>query len=207
MNKIIITLIVVLLAVLAGAGYYFFGPPSHDKMVIKDVMQRISNPELSFSFAFDSGETALSSIESTPEQFGEENFLKMYVLMKTADLNEYQNGLEGRTLPPAISVLVFQRTEADKMAEASSTTAFDKVKLWSMNNAEYTNIDFAVSDIEEVEIDGAPTAHYKADKNYPQEVYVTKYGDKMYLFVGQYEEEGDYMHNAFKAMVESVYLE
>jgi len=193
---------------LLGAGFYFFGPQAKDRMVETNVFDRIVNQELEFSFAFDSGESALSSIESIPGQLDDERIQKMYVLMETEKLQSYQsNEVEGGEPPPAITVLVFDRTEADKIAEASSTSAVEKTKKWAESNDQYTNVSSASTEIEEVDIDGAPAIHYKVDGKYSKDVYVVKYGKRMYLFVGQYESEGDYMNTAFKDLVESIYLE
>ena len=210
MNKNIkIAVIATLVVAVLGTGYYFFGPHAKNRTVVTNTNERIVNEELEFSFAFESGESALSSIESLPGQLDDARILKMYVLMEVMKLQDYRSDTEGKEPPPAITVLVFERTEADKLADdtATSTPYIDKMKNWAVANDQYTNINSASSEVEEVDIDGAPGIHYKVDGAYKQSIYLTKYQGRMYLFVGQYEEEGDYMNTSFQELVDSIYLE
>ena len=203
--------IIVLLVVMAlGFGFYFFGPQADNRTVAVNVIEKIENKDLNFSFSYESGETALSSMETLMDQSGDSSLLKMYVLMESKSLDEFNKAKEegeGREAPPSISVLVFDKASSSESQIATSSTSFDKIKQWAENNSRFTSINLAQGTVEETKVDGASAIHYKADGLYPQDVYVVKYGKKMYLFVGQYLEEGDYMQTSYKKLMETVLFE
>ena len=199
--------ILVAIAVL-GAIYFFFGPPANDRMVVTNVIENIKNEDLRFSFSYESGETALSSME-TPNQIEDKDLLKMYVLMQSEALDEFnKNKATGSATeaPPAISVLVFNRATTTETSNATSTS-IDRIKQWAEDNSKFTSINLVQGNVEETKIDGASAIHYKADGLYKQDVYVVRYGKKMYLFVGQSLEDGDYMQTAFSKLMETVIFE
>ena len=210
-NQKNIKLIIVLLMVVAlGFGFYFFGPQADNRTVAVNVIEKIENKDLNFSFSYESGETALSSMETLMDQSGDSSLLKMYVLMESKSLDEFNKAKEegeGREAPPSISVLVFDKASSSESQIATSSTSFDKIKQWAENNSRFTSINLAQGTVEETKVDGASAIHYKADGLYPQDVYVVKYGKKMYLFVGQYLEEGDYMQTSYKKLIETVVFE
>lgn len=210
-NQKNVKVVIILLVILALAmGFYFFGPQAKDRMVVVNTIEKIENEDLNFSFSYESGETALSSMEGLPEQIINPSLLKMYVLMETKSLDEFNQAKEkgeGQEAPPSISVLVFERASTTEAVSASSSSSFEKVKQWAEANNQFTSINLAQGSIEDVEVDGASAIHYKADGLYPQDIYVIKYGKKMYLFVGQYLEEGDYMQTAYQKLMESVLFE
>ena len=207
------------LVALLGVGYYFLGPQAKDRIVVTNTVEKIVNKDLEFSFSYESGETALSSIESTPGQFGNSELLKMYALMESKTLDEFNKAKESGEVvesPPAISVLVFARATSTDKAEDSSVTStstatssssITKVRQWAEANSAYTSINLAQGEIQEIKVDGASALHYKADGLYTQDVYVVKYGKRMYVFVGQYLEEGDYMYKSFQALKDSILFE
>ncbi len=196
----------VLVALILGAGLYFFGPQAKDRTVMTDTVERITNKPLEFSFAFKSGEDALSSMDSIPGQFSDESLKQMYVLMETKALDEFQNKtVEAGETPPAISVLVFV-PEIDA-STTDSLSQIDELKLWVEANPQYTNVNLPHTDIVETEIDGATALHFIADGLYSQDTYVAKYHDQIYLFVGQYIAEDDFIHTAFLDMIKTVLFE
>lgn len=214
-KNIVAVIVAVVTVVILGAVYYFFGPPSNDRMIVTNTTETIANEELNFSFSYESGETALSSMETLPEQFGSSTLQKMYMLMDTRELESFNQAKEKgevREAPPAISVLVFEKASTTEAIVASSTasssdSSVEKVKQWAKDNNQFTNFNLATSDIEETEIDGASAIHYQTDGLYKQDVYVARYGKKMYLFVGQSMNEGDYMQESFKKVIDSVLFE
>lgn len=211
MNQNNIKWIVGLLVVASlGAVFYFFGPQAKDRTVAVNVMEKIENEDLNFSFTYESGETALSSMETLPQQSENPNLLKMYVLMESKALDEFnkdKENEEGREAPPAISVLVFERASTTEAENATSSSSFDRIKKWAEDNSQFSSINLAQGNIEETKIDGAPAIHYQADGLYAQDIYVVKYGKRMYLFVGQHLEEGDYMQTSYNKLIGSVLFE
>lgn len=216
-KKLTYAVVGVVLVALLGVGYYFLGPQAKDRIVVTNTVEKIVNKDLNFSFSYESGETALSSIESTPGQFGNSELLKMYALMESKTLDEFNKAKESGEVvesPPAISVLVFTRaTSTDQVEDSSSTStatsssSIIKVRQWAEANSAYTSINLAQGEIQEIKVDGASALHYKADGLYTQDVYVVKYGKRMYVFVGQYLEEGDYMYKSFQALKDSILFE
>lgn len=190
--------------IILGSAYYFFNISSRDKTVVTDTIETVANKDLNFSFAFESGATALSSMETTPDQFGDSFLKKMYMLMETKELEIFDKAKESgeeREAPPAISVLVFERGPVNEELASSSE---EKITQWAKDNSQFTSINLATNNIEEVEIDGVQAIHYQADGLYRQDVYVLRYGKNMYLFVGQSLAEGDYMSKAFQKVIASV---
>lgn len=214
-KNIVTGIVAVVTIIILGAVYYFFGPPSNDRTVVTNTTETIANEDLNFSFSYESGETALSSMETVPEQFGSSTLKKMYMLMETKELESFNqakaNG-ETREAPPAISILVFDKASTTEATSTSSTatstnSSVERVKQWAKENNQFTNINLATGNIEETEIDGASAIHYQTDGLYKQDVYVARYGKKMYLFVGQSFSDGDYMQEAFKKVIDSVLFE
>lgn len=195
--------------IILGSAYYFFNISSRDKTVVTDTIETVTNKDLNFSFTFESGATALSSMETTPEQFGDPFLKKMYMLMETKELEIFDKAKESgeeREAPPAISVLVFERGPVNEELASSSEdlSAIERITQWAKDNSQFTSINLATNNIEEVEIDGVKAIHYQADGLYRQDVYVLRYGKNMYLFVGQSLAEGDYMSKAFQKVIASV---
>ncbi len=201
-KKITLAALALVVAGLVGAGYYLFGPQAKDRMVVTDVVERIYNSDLKFSFAYKSGESALSSIESPLEETNDQGLLRMYVLMETKALNDYYVTSEESETPPAITVLVFERVAGDEATE-DSTLEIEKIKQWAENNP-LTSLALARTPVVDTLVDGIQAISYSADGLYLQDVYVVKYGDLMYLFVGQYLAEGDLLNVAFKEVMKSV---
>lgn len=205
-KNIFIGFIASVLLIALGGAYYFFGPKADERMVVTNVTERITNNDLKFSFAFSSGETALSLVDSKLGERGSNGLLYMYLLMETKSLNDYYNQPENGETPPAITVLVFEQSESDEdSVEDLSRT--DKIKNWAKENSSLTSFDLAKGEIIETEIDGIQALKYQSDGLYSQEIYIVKYKDLMYLFVGQYEEEGDYLNSSFASVVESIWFD
>ncbi|MEZ4104068.1 MAG: hypothetical protein R3B60_02145 [Candidatus Paceibacterota bacterium] len=200
--------IVLGLAIIIGGVFYFFGPQAKNRTVVTDVMERVVNEEFNFSFAYESGETALSSIESSPEQLGNGSLQQMYVLMESKAMIDFQNKEEGTEAPATISILVFDPDLSSSTLEvATSSTVGEEIKSWAMANNGFTNINLAKGEVEEIKVDGAPAVKYQTDGLYEQDVYIARYRGLVYLFVGQYLEVGDYMDTSFDKVMESVWFE
>ncbi|USN87516.1 MAG: hypothetical protein H6779_03830 [Candidatus Nomurabacteria bacterium] len=206
-KKTLVYTLVVLVAVLL-VGYFFVKPMLQDRTIVTDTMQRIDNKDLDFSFAFPSGEGALTSIESTPEQLAGTPLQHMYVLMENKAYLEFQSAPSGQMkTPPAISVLVFNETEEDQTAATGAPTAYDKIRLWANKNDGYTNISSARDGVEELKIDGVPSVRYANQGLYKQNVSIARTGGRFYLIVGQYETEGDYLSTVYQDLIDSIIFE
>jgi hypothetical protein len=207
-RKVLFGILALVVVVVLGVIYFFFGPSANDRMVVTNAIENIKNEDLNFSFSYESGETALSSME-TPNQTEDKELLKMYVLMQSEALDEFNKNKEAGSAteaPPAISILVFNRATTTEGADVA-TTSIDKIKQWAEANSKFTSINLVQGNVEEAKVDGASAIHYKADGLYSQDVYVVKYGKKMYLFVGQSLEDGDYMQTAFSKLMKTVIFE
>jgi len=205
-KKIIIGIVSLFVLALIGVGYHFLGSPADDRMVVTNAVERVSNSDLRFSFAYESGEHGLSSIDSTLGEIGSQGPLQMYLLMETQSLNDYYNMNDvGTEAPPSITILVFERPVGNEALE-DSMTEVEKIKAWANSNS-LSSIKLARSDIMETQVDSIQAISYNADGLYLQDIYIVKYGNLMYMFVGQYLKQGDYMHSSFHNLMKTVWFD
>ena len=55
-----------------------------------------------------------------------------------------------------------------------------------------------------VEIDGIKALHYQADGLYQQDVYLVSYKDRVYMFVGQYNDMTEVTYTSFQELIKSI---
>lgn len=199
-----------LLVVVLGASFYWFNGPAKDRAMSISVEEKVVRPDLNFSFSFLGGVNALSYTESAPETLTDNNLLKAFVLMETKRQRNYLKE-KGASVPPAITILIFRKTDfTDSGSQATSSerlSSFDYLAKWTDVNSGYTGSRHAVSDYVDTEIDGRTALNFQSELGFKQDTYVARYRDKVYLFVGQYEQDGDFMQQAFKDLIASVRLE
>jgi hypothetical protein len=204
------------LVLVVGGGFWAYTTYQDNQMVVAIVNETIVRPELGISFTYPSGEAAFALIESPAT--ADRTLLGAFVMVPTGEYLEFQQSTEAREAPPAMSVFVFADTSAD--AEASSTPVtttgtsttdrpdrMTRLKNWAAENTALTSYALATTPAEEIEIDGLKTLHYRADGLYQQDIYLASYRSRIYIFVGQFNDEADITYTAFQTLMSTVVFE
>jgi len=185
------------------AGYSMVVQPQLENRTISvTVPTPISYPETGFSFMFPSGVDALALIEPPISTSTDSSLKKAYLLMNTKEFNEYNSLVEKGTPPPTISIFIvgYASTE-DESADAGRIS---KLQTWAQNNPQYSSWGRMSSELEVVEVDGAPAIHYQTTGEYQQSVYVTLYQKNMYILTAQFDEGETATQSIFSELISSV---
>jgi hypothetical protein len=201
-KKILIFIGIVVIGILAYFGYQQYRTMQADKMV-PTATEILKNEEFGISFAYPVGDNGLIMIEPPASDNGVK---KAYLLMTDSDYTEYTGATEPREAPESISVLVLM------LEDATSTTAtiaeresrITRLQNWAMDNKTLTSYHLAKATPDIIEIDGLKTLHYKADGLYQQDIYLTSYKGRVYMFTAQYNEETDLTYTAFQEIMKTV---
>lgn len=200
MKKIYLISAGVILAVVAFAVYSQFIKPQLDNRTITAVVPTvIAQPDLDFEFSYPSGEAGLSLIEPPIATTSESMLRKVFIMMQTEDYIDYQGKEGAEDAPPTISVLVF-----DNQADEGEGGRVTRLQNWAQTNSVLTGFDQLSAETEVVEIDGAKALHYQSVGEYKKDIYLISHSGNVYLFVGQYQEEGDYLQTTFKDLIGSI---
>ena len=194
MNKTYIIGGVVVLLLLV-VGFFVFQQFQNDRTVAVTVNQLIDRPDLEFGFSYPSGEAGLSLVEPPA---GEGNLLGAFLLFPTDSYIEYQNE-EGAETPASISIFVFAEDDSD-----SESGRITRLQNWASDNSALTKYDLALNTPDIVEVDGVKAIRYDAEGVYPQTIYLASYTGRIYMFVGQFEEDGDYLDTTFGEVISAV---
>lgn len=208
-SPVIVFLILIVTVVLGGA-YFLMSRIPADQMVSTVALERVSQPDLNFSFGVPSGDEGLSFTQSLPNLFSGQELQKAFVLMKNSDSNMFFSTTTDQSTtetPPAISILVFNYGTTTQSTSTENLDAQGKLELWAREHDGYTAISLATSPITKVDIDGAPAIQYTTEGLYPQDIYLARYSGRMYLFVGQSLSNGDILDTSFEQVVDSVLFE
>lgn len=93
--------------------------------------------------------------------------------------------------------------------DTSSTTPLTKeeqLRAWAENNEALTSYESRTGEPSIVKVDGVDALFFTTNAGQLQDTYVIVYRNDMYLFVGQYETEGDVYQQNFKAFIDSIYF-
>lgn len=206
-QKIKIVLILGLVALVCVALYSLVLQPKAT-FEASNAVEKMDRPEIGLEFSYLAGPDALSLFEPASLT---DPVLSAFIIMPSSEFLKVRSQ-EAQDTPPSISIFVFDNPERDQVkleAAASSTeelTYSDKLRLWAEKNEGFTGITEADGDIEEVEVDGLKGIKYKNEALYKQEIYLFSYQYKIYMFAGQYENDGDDMQEYFNDILDSVFF-
>lgn len=204
-QKIKIVLAVGLVAVLCIVVYFLVLQPKAT-FEASNAVEKVDRPEVGLEFSYLAGPDALSLFE--PASLTAPT-LSAFIIMPSDEFLKVRSQ-EAQDTPPSISIFVFDNPEPARVrteATASSTeepTSSDKLRLWAEENEGFTGITEASADVEEVKVDGLKGIKYKNEALYKQEIYLFSYQRKVYMFAGQYENDGDDMQGYFEDILASV---
>lgn len=203
-NFKIIAAVGIILVLVAALYFLILAPKANFEA--SNALELVDRPEMGLEFSYLAGPDALSLFE--PEGLNKP-VLSAFIIMPSSDFLKVRSQEEIDT-PPSISIFVFDNPERAqvKIEALGSTTEnlsrTDKLRLWGEKNEGFTGISSATSDIEEVEIDGLKGIKYSNEASYKQDIYLFSYQEKMYLFAGQYEKDGDKIKQYFTDILNSV---
>ena len=119
--------------------------------------------------------------------------VKVFRIINEQEKIELETSEGGREGPPVITVMVFEN-----MLKQSAS-------MWVDSNPRYSNIEFAIGDIDrDAVVGGANAVRYRSDGLYQNENAVVAHGAYMYLFSGAFFEEGSTIHTDFKKLIDTV---
>jgi hypothetical protein len=204
-----ITLTILSLVLIAG-GYFAYtklrGPVIPDRTT--EVVERT---DLNLTFTYTGGKDGYAFVEPPlSDEMNVKGIDGVFIMMDADEYASYRELPPGGESPKSMTVFVVKEgAEATSTTVGTTTERIDrktKLRAWAEENALLTSYNLAQGTIEDVEIDGASAIRYAADGLYPQVVYIVYFSDRYYLFVGQYDGEGDSMKGDFDALVQSVLL-
>lgn len=214
-NKNIIIGGIVLVLLVVGAVWYFgsddtAGPTTSP---IAGEAEQVVNEQQNVEFTYYGGPEGYTLLESPAgANLGSAELVKAYTLVNTVAYNENNQSTQGVGQNiPAISVLIFNQptsTPAAESASGTSTGAATEPTLaeWAAAHSGFTAYGIRNGEPEEVRIDNISAIHYTSDGPFPSETYVLKHRGKYYVFIGQYEADGDDIRKAFQQLMQEVYF-
>ncbi len=196
--------ILVFLIVLLGSGFFIFKtvvqPELQSRTINATVPVLINYPEMSFTFTYPSGEEGYTMIEPPLPPSTADGLEKVFILMATQEYITFQStSTEDMTTPPTVTIFVVNPPEDDTEGDRMT-----KLQAWAKQNPQYSSFLSQTTLPEVVEIDGVQSVTYGTAGSYKQKVYLMQYDKKNYVFVGQYEEEGDSITQMFNDLISSV---
>ncbi len=206
-KKIIITALLAIAAIIVLVIVWNNRQPEEEILTETTV----TRPEINLAFKYKIGENGYSLSEAPREASSTDSLLNGFVL-KPVTLEETPVGGETE---PVISIFVIEkppRATSTPAVTASTTTAtttvenedLEDLKALATQYKNLTGIEMAIGDLELVEIDGVDVLHYTADGLYLHDTYIADVFGNIYLFVGQYIEEDEKIHQDFKELMNSV---
>jgi archaellum component FlaF (FlaF/FlaG flagellin family) len=196
---IIAALIVIGVAALA---YYQFVMKANDLSSI--TKETVENTTVGITFSYPSSEDGFALVEPP---LGDTGLLAAYVLIPSKEYDDYKVSTEGREVPAAMSVLVYELDTATSSMTASGSERIDRVtrlQNWAIDNHILTSYTQAKATPDIIEIDGVKALHYQADGLYQQDIYLVSYKNRAYMLVGQYNAQSDMTYTAFQELIGTV---
>lgn len=153
-----------------------------------------------FTFSYLAGEEAYTLVEPPIPTTTSTGLQKVYIILNTQDYIAFEDS--SIDAPPTVSIFVFKRKESNEEG-----TRLEKMQSWVEQFSQFSSYPLRIDEPEIIDIDGIPTMRYHTEGTYKQEVYVSSYGGMIYVFVGQYQNESDKIHNMFINLIDSVVYE
>jgi len=186
-------------------GYFQVVKPEIDNRTVEtSAPTPIASQETDLAFSYPSGVDSLLMIEPPISSTSPSGLKKVYLLADYQEYIEYSNEGSVGTPPPTISIFALSYASTTDGGDAEGAGRVSKLQTWAAQNPQFTSWTAKNSEAEVVEVDGATAIRYTAAGTYQQEVYVVLYVGDMYVFAGQFEEEGGVMQTRFADLVSSV---
>ena len=210
MNKRNIVLIGLLVLLVAGFGAYRLYEAKYAAPGVLVAGETVKNSDLDLEFKYPGGDDGFVLLEPDGTQQG---ILKSYLMLPKAEYESYKV-VEGPSEAPAgMNIFIFTLEDKDEASSTKTETTatstpresrITELQNWATDNSGFTSINLAKNTPEVVEIDGIKALHYQADGLYQQDVYLVSYKDRVYMFVGQYNEMTDVTYTSFQELIKSI---
>lgn len=214
MNKRNIVLIGLLVLLVAGFGAYKMYQMKQADPGVLVAGETVKNSDLDIEFKYPGGENGFVLLEPDGTEKG---ILKSYLMLPKAEYDSYKT-VEGPSEAPAsMNIFIFELEDEDEATSTSDTIAasptgtstpresrITELQNWATDNSGFTSINLAKNTPEVVEIDDIKALHYQADGLYQQDIYLVSYKDRVYMFVGQYNEVTDQTYTSFQELIKSI---
>lgn len=195
----------VFIIVIAAVAYQIIQTRNSNQAADAALKQTVDNKALGLSFSYMGGPDGFTLVEPPAEQKG---ILKAYLLLPAKAYEEYKAQDVPGEAPAGMNVFVFTHDDDSATSTAATTTPrtdrVTRLQEWATTNATITSFTQAKSAPETVEIDGLKMLRYKADGLYQQDIYLASYKNKVFMFVGQYNEETDQTFTEFQKLMQTV---
>lgn len=189
----------IIMAVIAARSWF------QDRTVSVTVNEKIERPALNLEFTFPSGDAAYSFIEpkfdSTTTPGGPE---AAFIMIDTDEYLAFEQQTTDGETPPTMTIFVYPETPDAAATTTQPSERLTRVRAWAAAHNDLTSFAGARATPEEVVIDGVKALHYQTDGLYPQDVYIALHRNRYYLFVGQYDGEGDSRYTDFQKLMSTV---
>lgn len=194
-----IAIIAAFAVALLAISLYFFQVRPAAEFAAQNAAETIVNEDLSFEFKYTAGPDALSMFEPSVNR---SPLLGSYVLLPSHDFVAIRNQQASGT-PPTISIFVYDFSDTALPVEIESLGRSEKILAWARANQALTGL---TEDVEPqpAELDGVSGFEYKYPSTYNQTIRLHSYDNKLYMFVGQYENNGDQMQDFYEEVLASV---
>ncbi|MDD2934850.1 MAG: hypothetical protein PHX25_00020 [Candidatus Pacebacteria bacterium] len=150
---------------------------------------RYRNDDLGIRFEYRLNPDGYILIDSK-NQWTDENVVESLNLFNKKEYEELLESDIPREYPPSISVLIFKNSKNYS------------VKEWIEKEKMISNIEFAVSEIEELDFSGSPAVRYKISGLYENEILVVLNNGLIYYINGAYLEEDSQIRKDFLEMLD-----
>lgn len=202
--KFIYVSVAVLLIAFIAALYYVLVFQPEETFNAQNGAITIERPEAGLEFSYIAGPNSLSLFEPETVQ---EPLSSVFILVPSAEYVAIRNQEEIET-PPSITLFVYNQLNAyDRPGEnGEDLPRAERLVRWANENDGVTGISRALAEPASVEVDGLRGLNYQTEGAFLQDVYLFSYQDRIFFFVGQYEEEGDQMQHLYEDLLESIYF-
>lgn len=204
MQKKLILVISVIIVVLVTVAIYQQSNQLPEERALTN--NTLSRPDINLEFTYPFGEGGYSVAEAPAVETPVGNLLGGFIL-SPAQMTETPGAYEGE---PVISIFVIDERKNASTSPTITTpeveyaTKKEELEALATKYTSFTGIDLLMSEVSTTSLDGVEAIHYVADGLYPRDTYLAKAFGKLYLFVGQYNDPADKIHQDFETIVKSV---
>lgn len=192
----------ILLVATLLVGYQLFMSKKNTSSGEMTMKQVVANKELGISFSYPSGVDGFTLLEPNG---GDKGMVKAYLIIPSVEYESYKNG-DTAEAPAGMNVFVFAIGDA-KATSSASSTRISELQNWATDNNTLTQFKQAKNTPDIVELDGVKALHYQTDGLYQQDIYLVSYKARVYMLVGQYNEQTDVTYTAFQDLIKSILFE
>ena len=189
----------ILVVVTIIVGYQLFVSRKTSSSGEQSSQQTVTNKEFGISFTYPNGTDGFTLVEPNG---GDKGMLKAYLMLPTEKYESYKNGGNSEA-PAGMDVFIFSLQDSNSTS-SESNTRISELQNWATDNNTLTQFKQAKNTPDIVELDGINALHYQTDGLYQQDIYLVSYKSRVYMLVGQYDEQSDLTYTAFQDLIKTI---